>query len=85
VKLGTRTDAQGKTEKLVLPPSDVLIDELEGGSRIITRPSGTEPKLKIYVDVCEPMVEGEPLADAEGRAARRMEELKAAFSAIAGV
>lgn len=32
-----------------LPKSDVLIFELEDGSKIIIRPSGTEPKTKVYV------------------------------------
>lgn len=31
-----------------LPPADVLQWDLVGGSRLIVRPSGTEPKLKLY-------------------------------------
>ncbi|MEV7693189.1 phospho-sugar mutase [Microbacterium sp. NPDC089189] len=34
-----------------LPPGDVLRYWLKGGGRLIVRPSGTEPKLKLYLDV----------------------------------
>jgi phosphomannomutase len=32
------------------PPSDILRWELEGDARVIVRPSGTEPKVKVYID-----------------------------------
>lgn len=37
-----------------LPPSDVLKIELDGNCSVIVRPSGTEPKLKIYITVSAP-------------------------------
>ena len=81
----TRRAAAGGEEKLALPPSNVLAYELSGGSRIIARPSGTEPKIKFYFDLREPMHSGEPIADAEARARAQMVALSKAFSAIAGV
>jgi phosphomannomutase len=47
-----------------LPPSDVLRIVLADGSRAMVRPSGTEPKLKIYID---PFDDAEP--DVPGRRA----------------
>lgn len=32
-------------------PNDILVYRLENGSRLIVRPSGTEPKVKFYLDV----------------------------------
>ena len=43
--------AGGKTETLTLPESDVLYYEMEDGSWFCIRPSGTEPKIKIYYGV----------------------------------
>ena len=34
-----------------LPPTDGLRLSLEGGARVVVRPSGTEPKLKCYIEV----------------------------------
>ncbi len=45
-----RTTADGKTEPITLPKSNVLYYEMEGGAWICVRPSGTEPKIKLYVN-----------------------------------
>lgn len=44
----------GTTEQIDLPVSDVLIWELEKGTKIVLRPSGTEPKMKVYLMLKEP-------------------------------
>ncbi len=47
---GVRTFTKsGKTEKIDLPRSNVLGYVLPTGSEVIVRPSGTEPKIKIYI------------------------------------
>lgn len=49
-KTGLLVDVEtGKTEKLDQPSSDVLLYSLDSGDKVIVRPSGTEPKVKIYV------------------------------------
>lgn len=59
-----------------VPATDALRYHLEGGGRVIVRPSGTEPKLKVYLDVVS------HAADAEARAA----ETRGALDALrAGV
>lgn len=44
----------GRAEDAIqmLPPSDVFELRLDGGAKVIVRPSGTEPKIKAYVSVC---------------------------------
>jgi len=56
-----------------LPPGDVLRLWLEDGSRLIVRPSGTEPKLKLYLDV---------QAASAKKARRRLEALRAGAEAM---
>ena len=43
------------TTKLDVPTSNVLIFYTEEGSKIAARPSGTEPKIKFYISVQEPL------------------------------
>lgn len=44
-----KTYADGKTETINLPKTNAIKWNLDGGDWICVRPSGTEPKLKIYV------------------------------------
>ena len=45
----------GKTEKIDLPKSDVLQFLTADGTKLSIRPSGTEPKIKYYISVREPL------------------------------
>ncbi len=49
--------ATGKKEKLTLPESDALYYEMKDGSWFCIRPSGTEPKIKIYFGVTDSSME----------------------------
>lgn len=69
-KVGTRRLADGVTEKLTLPESDVIKFLLEDGSWVCIRPSGTEPKCKIYFGVKK-----ESVAASETAIARLMEDM----------
>lgn len=54
-----KTDlSTGKTEKIDLPSSDMFIMYLENDCSLIIRPSGTEPKIKAYLNACAPTKEG---------------------------
>ncbi len=48
----SRKVASGEESTITLPKSNVLQYKLPGGSSAIIRPSGTEPKIKIYVTAC---------------------------------
>ncbi|KGN30401.1 phosphomannomutase [Knoellia sinensis KCTC 19936] len=65
-----------------LPPTEGLRYFLADESRVIVRPSGTEPKLKVYLEVIEAVADSDDLAGARSRAADRLaavrEDLEAA-------
>jgi len=63
-----------------LPPSDVLTYHLSG-ARVVIRPSGTEPKIKAYLEVVEP-VAGGSLTAARATAAGRLAPLRDAVAAL---
>lgn len=58
-----------------LPPTDALLFATDSGTRVLVRPSGTEPKLKCYLGTRD--------ADA-AVAARRLETLRAEVAALVG-
>jgi phosphomannomutase len=64
-----------------LPPTAGLRYTLAGGARVIVRPSGTEPKVKCYLEVVHPVADGD-VAAARAAAADRMQALRADMSAL---
>ena len=59
-----------------LPPTEGLRYLLSDDTRVIVRPSGTEPKLKVYLEAIVP-VEGEDLPVARAEAASRLAAVRA--------
>ncbi|MCC5476609.1 phospho-sugar mutase [Streptomyces barringtoniae] len=70
------------TEKL--PPTDGLRYTLDG-ARVIVRPSGTEPKLKCYLEVVVPVADHAALPAARARATELLTSIKRDLSAAAGI
>jgi phosphomannomutase len=62
-----------------LAATDLLVMTLGGGGRALVRPSGTEPKLKIYVDLNETVGPAEAMA-AEPALRRRADDLARAVA-----
>jgi phosphomannomutase len=74
------TDYTGGSRNL--PSADMLSYQLPG-ARVLIRPSGTEPKVKIYLEVVE-LVTGRTLEAARQAAAGRMAQLRAATADLLG-
>ena len=67
-----------------LPPTDGLRFTLAEGARVVARPSGTEPKLKCYLEAVVP-VGPAGLADARATADRRLASVREDLAAALGV
>ena len=65
----------GETKPIGLGQSDVLIFTLEGDGTCAIRPSGTEPKIKLYV-----MARGESVEDADAKVEKIIEKSLALLS-----
>lgn len=57
IKIAEKTDYMSDTSETNLPKSDVLKFVFEDGSSLVARPSGTEPKMKIYIFAAENSME----------------------------
>jgi phosphomannomutase len=65
-----------------LPPTDGLRYHLEDESRVIVRPSGTEPKLKVYLEAIVPVEPSSGLAAAKVEARRRLDRARASMEML---
>ncbi|KPC80207.1 MULTISPECIES: phospho-sugar mutase [Streptomyces] len=67
-----------------LPPTDGLRYHLTG-ARVIVRPSGTEPKLKCYLEVVVPVGSADELPGARAKGAELLAGIKRDLAAAAGI
>jgi phosphomannomutase len=67
-----------------LPETPLATLTLEDGARVLVRPSGTEPKLKIYVDVSVPVRPGETIVSRKERALSEAAAIAGATAALLG-
>jgi phosphomannomutase len=70
-------------EDLAPTGADVVIIRSQS-ARVVVRPSGTEPKLKAYLEVVEPVPDGD-VAAARERAAAALSALRAETAAALGL
>ena len=68
-----------------LPPTDGLRYALADGARVIVRPSGTEPKVKCYLEVVVPVDPEDGVDAARIAAAGRLDAIAADVKAAAGL
>ncbi|MFF5155093.1 phospho-sugar mutase [Streptomyces sp. NPDC000348] len=67
-----------------LPPTDGLRYTLDG-ARVVVRPSGTEPKLKCYLEVVVPVATRADLPEARAKATALLARIKQDLSEAAGI
>ncbi len=76
-QLREETDLKSGAKKPIdLPVSNVLQFITEDGSKVSVRPSGTEPKIKFYFGVREPLAEGADIDKADKAASAKIEAIK---------
>ncbi len=71
------TKADGSKEKMVMPDtSNVLQWFCTDGTKVSVRPSGTEPKIKFYLEIKDTMKSASDFPVCEKRAAEKIEAIK---------
>lgn len=73
----TATDDKGNVTKLDMPAtSNVLQWFCEDGTKVSVRPSGTEPKIKFYIEIKDTMKEASEYPALEAKANKKVAEVK---------
>jgi phosphomannomutase len=85
LQTGVCVDAGGNRTTTNLPRSNVMVLTLANDQRICVRPSGTEPKLKLYFDVSVNITQDEPFAQARARAMELLSALESSVLAFLGL
>ena len=76
-KLLKQTDAAGKVTDLIMPePSNVLQYFTAAGDKISVRPSGTEPKIKFYMEAKLPMADKKDYLKVQAQAMKKIDAFK---------
>lgn len=68
-----------------LPPADALFLQLDDAGRIIARPSGTEPKLKCYIELIVPVTESADIASVRAQTKHDVATLAGELKAYLGL
>jgi phosphomannomutase len=77
-------DAHALVEPPDHPPGDVIVLQLDG-ARAVVRPSGTEPKLKAYLEVVMPVASGGDVERVRAEAKRSLEALRTDLGKVLGI
>ncbi len=79
---GERGDSAGKVAAIDLPATPLVVLEMADGSKVRLRPSGTEPKLKVYLEAAEPPAPRREIAASRRRAAATLDRLEHTLRAL---
>ena len=79
--------SQGSVETTGLPPTEGVLLRSEDDTRVVVRPSGTEPKLKCYLEVVTQIpadAQAARIGEIRARADERLETLKDELRLVLG-
>jgi phosphomannomutase len=86
IQAGTDTDlSTGTVTDVGLPPSNVIGLYLEDGSRILVRPSGTEPKIKLYFEAILSMSVGQTVPEVRAQADVQIDAIERSMLQCMGI